>query len=36
MAFGNEEFKMLEDDEDCIDLLAEKKNSKNLNEFYAE
>ena len=32
---GSEEFKMVEDDEDHIDLLQEKKKSKNLNEFYA-
>lgn len=41
-AFGNmmlsgekEEFKMMEGEEDCVDLLSEKKNSKNLDEFYA-
>jgi hypothetical protein len=27
---------MMEDEDDCIDLLAEKKKSKNLNEFYEE
>jgi hypothetical protein len=32
---GNEEFKMVEDDDDHIDLLQEKKKSKNINEFYA-
>jgi len=33
--FGNsEEFKMVEDDDDNIDLLNEKKKSKNLDEFY--
>ena len=32
---NQEEFKMLEDeDEDQIDLLAQKENSNNLNEFY--
>lgn len=33
--FGNtEEFKMMEDEDDNIDLLNEKKQSKNLDEFY--
>lgn len=32
---GNEEFKMMEDDEDQVDLMDEKKKSKNLEEFYA-
>lgn len=33
--FGmDEEFKMVEDDDDNIDLLTEKKKSKNLDEFY--
>lgn len=30
----NEEFKMMEDEEDHIDLLNEKHKSKNLDEFY--
>ena len=36
MNFGNglEEFKMQEDDEDNVDLLAEKKKSGNHDEFY--
>lgn len=38
-AFNNmnmqEEFKMIEGEEDCVDLLNEKKNSKNIDEFYA-
>lgn len=33
-AFGNEEFKMHEDEDDNIDLLNEKKKSQNLDEFY--
>jgi len=33
---GGEEFKMVEDEDDCIDLLAEKNNAKNdINDFYA-
>ena len=36
MNFGNsEEFKMVEDEDDCVDLLKEKKKAKNLDEFYA-
>ena len=38
MNFGNsEEFKMVEDEDDCVDLLNEKKKAKgkNLDEFYA-
>ena len=31
---GNEEFKMHEDDEDVVDLLAQKKESANTEEFY--
>jgi len=31
---GMEEFKMQEDDEDNVDLLAEKKKSSNTEEFY--
>lgn len=31
---GNEEFKMHEDDEDVVDLLAQKKESGNTEEFY--
>ena len=34
MGFGNEEFKMMEDEDDNIDLLNEKIKSKNLEEFY--
>ena len=36
MNFGNaaEEFKMQEDEEDNVDLLAEKKKSGNTDEFY--
>ena len=30
-----EEFKMIEGEEDCVDLLNEKKNSKNIDDFYA-
>ena len=33
---GEEEFKMQEDDEDNVDLLAEKKRGANVEEFYAE
>ena len=32
---GQEEFKMMEDDEDNVDLLAQKSKSKDLSEFYA-
>ena len=33
--FGeSEEFKMQEDDDDCIDLLKEKEKSKDIEEFY--
>jgi len=40
MNFGNsEEFKMVEDEDDCVDLLNEKRKAKNknknLDEFYA-
>ena len=31
-----EEFKMMEGDEDSVDLLDEKSKSSNLNEFYAQ
>lgn len=31
---GLEEFKMQEDDEDVVDLLAEKDKSHNVDEFY--
>lgn len=36
MNFGNglEEFKMQEDDEDDVDLLAERQKSGNVDEFY--
>lgn len=33
---NNEEFKMMEDEDDNVDLLNEKKKAKNLDEFYAE
>ena len=32
---GGEEFKMHEDDDDQTDLLAEKKQGTNINDFYA-
>ena len=32
----NEEFKMMEDEDDNVDLLDEKTKSKDLSEFYAE
>jgi len=31
---GLEEFKMQEDEEDNVDLLAEKKRGANMDEFY--
>jgi hypothetical protein len=33
---GTEEFKMQEDDEDNVDLLAEKKRGVDVDEFYAD
>jgi len=33
---GGEEFKMVEDEDDCVDLLAEKEQSSNINDFYAQ
>lgn len=33
---NKEEFKMMENDEDHIDLLEEKRKSKDLREFYAD